>query len=338
MNTRDEAVILVTYGAGAIGWALGADITAGHHRPNSRYLTPGPMFGVTRSKDFESVNLRSSLIPLEITLGPIQTFRILDLESIIRTYTNGQTLCVVIAVPPEALDDAVSNCMDLIESLPQTLSGDSTVFIASNGTLSSMQWSRCKRMTEKYRGLRIIRTIVIAGFWARLDSDSKKLMIEHTAGQTIYWGDVGTSGETIPPKHFFSQLIFQAFHSDDIRKYEFQKCFVNTVIGWWIGPNLHPNETLKSLLSIKNSRRLAETFTRIFPETGNAQDLVALLWQTISTTGPNINSVSRAWTDGNPSLANYFRNFLEKGIERLQNPQDLGLGLQLWRAKFNDVP
>jgi hypothetical protein len=198
--------------------------------------------------------------------------------------------------------------------------------LRSLATMSSDE-TQCAHDTpdtpEASQGIRVFRGLAIAGFHATWDATALNLQVQHTSGNVFYCGLISPNcapncDKAHRPSHpLLCGPVFQVLPHRDIRGLEIRKFFVNAVLGWVIGPNMLPNGSLKERLTPQMSMQLANVFAKIFVDGGDPLEFSSLLWQTASETFSNINSVSRAWSDGDPTLAYYFRDTIQTALGSL---------------------
>lgn len=231
-------------------------------------------------------------------------------------------LSVWVTVPPPTLD---STCIQLTKVALEILHSVSMqkafhrcpgmdIWICSNGCLSDEVMSRLFEIQGPLVSLN--RALFLTGFESDWDPETGHMMVRHTGGSDVLWGDIGSIRSPEPHRERGSDCKpglaapFQLRRVDGIQTVEMQKFFVNMVLGWVVGPHELTNGSLLQSRSAVDLEKLAEAFTSLFPIAGSAEAILDLLMQTVLNTAHNVNSVSRAWHRGKPENARYFRDFV----------------------------
>jgi ketopantoate reductase len=333
---KDHAGIIeniVVFGAGALGVSCGVARKA--------YLAPVGRVQLTffnRKRLFETVELRetgqadASQILLNRCLpAPAFTGEFLrNLVGVNARYAKvlRPRISVWVVVPPSELDAACRQAAAAIRSFLDARAacrgGGSfagiEVWICSNGLV--LDESLGQLLELRAEGCSVYRALFLTGFESDWYPNSGRLLVRHTGGQDVMWGDLGGQAvETLtqPLGGVSSPGLaapFRLQQVEAIRSLEIQKFFVNLVLGWVIGPYGKPNGSILGAGEKQGLSVLAAAFARLFPAGGAAGDLMALLERTARDTAQNVNSVSRAWSCGRPDSARYFRDAVLKAQDK----------------------
>lgn len=305
---KNNQVVLVIYGAGALGGACCVD-----RLENTQLGQVDQVILCNQTHLCHSVSFRSEDAQLANMQGTYagEAFTSKQLDDFLRSSCLKKSLEVCITVPPQALDGAISFFLARADLVAQSFATASFNAL-SNGAISSNTLEGIKLLLQQQPQFAFYRSLVVAGFQKKVTAFSGghcQLEVTHTSGRRVYWNRLCKSfaGKEHP---FAGSLLFDAVQIEDIRKLELQKVFANLVLGFGIQDRLLPNAALKGILRREESLELAEEFSAICPESGSAEGLQEFLWRTVEETHSNINSVSRAWAQKDDSLACYFKTFV----------------------------
>ncbi len=217
---------------------------------------------------------------------------------------KGERSLIVVSTPPPQTNGVCDRLLKLLRNTNHPAEID--VWVVSNGCLSPEisegLASLSKSLGASGPQLNFTRGLLLAGFESSHSGET--LVVTHTSGRQIYYGP------HFPSLPFSGEDLFRLKEVNHIRQLELRKAFVNAALGWVIGPRQLSNAHFATLCPESKCLLLAKDFLQALPEAGSAQELVEFLQQTITETSHNVNSVSLAWSRGNPSLALYFRNLL----------------------------
>lgn len=335
--------------------------------------TPLQVVAHARRRLFSGVRLVSKAKSIDIE-RPLSCLPLSAVKDSLQDFGTPQAWAdriIIVTPPPQYMDEATRT---LVQALAEgaghgTGTGEgvpaprTAVFLMGNGLLEddTLTAIEASHSAGPLSNVIWFRALALAGFQSDWLEHDRTLLITHTGGDLVlcgqYHGSSGHTGNHHPhpwplgpsPRtrtetgpgpgtaeaRFLCGPLLRATEVRDIRALELRKFFVNTVLGWCIGPENQSNGYLRTALSEAGAKSLAGSFSRLFPAAGRSEDLCELLWQTVAETSQNLNSVSRAWRDGDPTLAYYFRDTILAAMARNPQPgsKDSDLLLQLLTSR-----
>ena len=313
-DIEEKSLEISIYGAGALGMAIAMEVALRDPRVRIRPYA--------QRRLFHSVRLEAPAAGLDGT----RCITCQHLDDFARNLGHpdegkGQSASPIIVVtpPPQFMDAATRAVLDALAS--SATARHTTVYLLGNGLITDATVALIKAAehapapAESLR-TRWIRGLAIAGFQSTWVEPQRRLHVIHTSGHAILLGSYGKGAvETdFPEGPLFPGPLFVPQAVDNVRAFELRKFFVNAVLGWALGASGEPNGSLSKRLDPGTANTLAAEFAQLFPEAGPSQHLSGLLWQTAEETAENLNSVGRAWRDGDPRLAYYFRDTILQAV------------------------
>lgn len=155
------------------------------------------------------------------------------------------------------------------------------------------------------------RALFFAGF-ERSHTSQDTAEIMHNGGRKVVAQCLHNPMSVARAGSFFNWEL-----AANIGEREAEKFFVNFILAYGVQNRLLKNKELQKLLPLKEIEEWADVFCLLFAkERLKVENLLTRLQETILLTGENINSVSRAWNQGNDSIYSYFVQVIKSQAQK----------------------